>query len=142
MATPRVNKTAKIDVQPDLVGPDGERPELPADAPAPVESTPSVPPAETPDELTVEARKAALASLLAPESASGADEAPEEVEAETAPETGVEDLGGPVVCRVVFSVWTAVVGDTVRKFPKGSYVRVTADEADRGARLGGLRRVG
>ncbi|WBF78977.1 hypothetical protein SEA_BOLT007_9 [Arthrobacter phage Bolt007] len=138
MATPRKNTATGQDVSGDVVGPDGEK--VSGDqAPAPVESAPSVAPIDAPEPVTTEeVRAAKLEALL-----SGEDEEAKVPAEELGydPNADVVDFGGRTVCVVLFTAWNAIVDGVFKTSPKGSLVRVMADEADRGERLGGLKRV-
>ncbi|UAW09368.1 hypothetical protein SEA_KLEVEY_9 [Arthrobacter phage Klevey] len=138
MATARKNTATGQDVTPDVTGPDGETVSG-EQAPAPVESAPSVAPIESPEPVTTEeVRAAKLSALLDGEAEEDKVEAAELGYDENTP---VADFGGRTVCVVLFTAWNAIVDGVFKTSPKGSLVRVMADEADRGERLGGLKRV-
>jgi hypothetical protein len=100
----------------------------------------SVAPLEAPEAHTApETRAAALDALV---SGSGAQAAPETArELDYDPAQEPVDFGGRTVCVVTFTRWNGLVKGLFRSARRGVLVSVTADEADRGERLGGLRRV-
>lgn len=138
MATPRKNTATGQDVSGDLVAPDGTSAAGSQEL-KPVETSASVAPVEAPAAVTTEdVRAAKLDALL-----NGVDaeaEAPA-VKLDYDPNQEPVDFGGRTVCVVTFSYWNALVDGLFRRSRKGVLIKVTADEADRGEALGGLRRV-
>lgn len=139
MATPRKNTTANVDVSGDTVAPDGTTAAA-TTAPAPAEAVAaSVAPVDPPEAVTAEdVRAAALDTLL---NGSAAEVAKVDVPLDYNPEQTPFDFGGRVVCVVTFHSWRAIVDGLFKSARKGTLIKVTAAQADRGEALGGLRRI-
>lgn len=133
--TARKNAATGADVT--ATAPDGTTAAASAAAAAPEVPAASVAPVDPPE--PVQDRSAALANLVNGADAAEAPKAPEAPAVD--PEAPRYDLGGRTVCLVTFARWNTLVDGVFKSAKRGALVKVTAAEADRGERLGGLVRV-